>query len=788
MIQREWKRVFGTRSTLLVMLLFLVVQAILLVYSEGQSTKYSAKAYREAWKEVEALLAVEEPEAVLERLNRHIEKLEFIECFVEIGVGDFYEQAADWLGEKAQVDLYAQLQEEYPSIDSAAVLRAYRAGTMVRHTKRPSVEKQLYKDIFVELQNVTSYAQYRETLISDAERLLRLPLFLKQGTFGYRNVQATLKQYRTLPEVATQPVAAKGAATLFQGSMSGILLLFFLGYLCIPLYLSEKEEGTTKLTRTCVKGRKPLARAKLMVFFAGIFVMQCLLYGVRYLILDILYGFPELSLSIQSISGFQGCALPLAIWQYFLATFFLRYGILCLAALFMAFFCSLCSNTKKAYAWILGFFFVQAALYYLISANASYGALHFLNIWGMLRFDVMGSYLNLNLFGKPVFCLYAVIASLALGIPVFGWLSVRLFCRKPKEGQKTKRNQSVPFPKLPSTSVYVHEGRKLFFDQKVLLFLLVVFIIQSLRYRDTTVSYSVEEYYYRYYMELLSGPLTEEKEVFLEKEALRFQKLHQMDQTNSKVQKALNAELGFQDAYNRYLHLKRTEAGEFFYDSGYRYLLAERTYKTDVFFMVTAVVLFTLTGTGVFCKDAESGMLQLLTTTRNGKKGICARLLWGGVLAVGVWLLVYLPDFLCTLKQYGTQGLLAPAQSIILLAGVEQLLVWEYLVLLYLLRFVGLLLVSGVMYLLAYFTKSTALTVFGSFGVFAIPALLYLLNEKMLYVMAPYAPFSGNLLRRYPGVIGVGLVLFYIVFVWISYQFMIKRRKITISLFTNEEE
>lgn len=787
MIRKEWKRIFGMRSTLLVMLLFLVVQVILLVYSEGRSTKYSTKAYQEAWKEVKALLEEEEPEAVLDRLECHIEKLEFLEYFAELGVGEFYEQAVNWLGAEAQAEMYSYLQEEYPSIDSVAVLRAYRAGKMVRHTKKPSEEKQLYKDILEELQNVTSYAEYRETLISDAKRMLRLSSFVKPGTFGYRNMEATVKQYLSLPQIEVVPVAAKGTAALFQGSTS-VLLLFFLAYLCIPLYLSEKEEGTTKLTRTCVKGRKPLARAKIVVFFAGAFVMQFLMYGVRYLVLKLMYGFPELSLSIQSVSGFQGCTLHLTIWQYFLAAFVLRYGVLCLAALFMVFFCSLSSNTKKAYVWILGFFFLQAALYYLISANASYGALHFLNIWGMLRFDMIGSYLNLNLFGRPVFCLLAVGVLLLLVTPVLACLSVWLFCRKPKEVCGGKRKWRLWICRSHSISVYAHEGRKLFFDQKVFLFLLVVFVIQCFRYKDTMVSYSMEEYYYRYYMELLSGSLTEEKESFMENEVLRFQKLHEAEQTNIKVQRALNAEAGFRKAYDRYLYLKKNEAGEFFYDSGYRYLLAEGTYKTDVIFMITEVVLFTLMGAGVFCKDTESGMLPLLMTAQNGKKGICARLLWGGALAAGVWLLVYFPDFLHTLKQYGTQGLSAPAQSIALLAGVKQLLLWEYLVLLYLLRLVSLLLVSSVVYLLAYFTRSTAWSVFGTLGIFMIPALLFLLNEKLRFVLIPYAPFSGNLLRGYPVVIGAGLVLFYIVFVWFSYQFLVKRKRIAISLFTNEEE
>lgn len=788
MIRKEWRRVFGTRTMLLMILLFLVVQSILLVYSEGKSRDYSADAYKEAWNEVEALLAVEEPEAVLERLDRHIEKLDFLEYFVEIGAGAFYEQVAGWLGAEAQADLYAFLEEEYPSVDSSMVLQQYRAGVMVRHSERPSVEKQLYKDISTELLNVASYPEYRETLVSDAERMLRLPIFVKPGTFGYRNIEATLEAYQVLPEITVRPVPAKGAATLFQGSVPGVLMLFFLLYLCIPLYLSEREEGTVRITRTCVKGRKTLARTKLVVFFLGTFVMQLLLFCVRFVVLDVMYGFPDLSLSIQSVSGFQGCVLPITIGQYFLLNFMLRYVVLCLCAVCMAVFCSLCSSTKKAYAGILAFFLLHVILYDTVSANASYGALHFLNIWGILRFDAIGSYLNLNLFGMPVACLPAVMVFIGVGLVTLTFIAVRAFCKKPVNGHRREKSRKVRGVIPQTTSVFLHEGRKLFFDQRVLLILLVVLVVQGFRYKDREASYSMDEYYYRYYMEMLSGPLTPEKENFLEKEMLRFQELHKMDNTNINVQKALNAEAGFQRAYSRYLHLTRTKNGEFFYDTGYRYLLAGDTYEADMLLMVTAVVLFTLTAAGVFCGDTENGMLQLLTTTRNGKKGIGARLIWGSVLAVCIWLLVYLPDLICTLKQYGIQGLSAPAQSIALLADVEHLLLKEYLGLLYMTRLLSLLVLSGVVYLLAYFTKSTAVTVFGTLTIFTVPALLLLLNEKMTGIVFPYAPFSGNMLRRYPGIIGGALVLLYAAFAFFSYKFMVKRRKFTFSLFTNEEE
>jgi len=787
MIQKEWRRVFGTRTMLFVMLLFLVIDGVLLVYSEQKNRPYSADAYCDAWAEVSALLRTEDAQSVLGRLDRHRKKLDFLEFFVEMGIGEFYEQA-ELFGEEVKEGIQKMIEEEYPEVDIPVLMAQYRAGNMVRHTARPSEERRLYEDVATELRDSVSYPEFRQNLVADASKMLQFSVFAKPGTFGYRNVEATLERYRNLPEVEVVPTPAKSVATLFQGSVPGVLALFFLLYLCIPLYLSEKEEGTIRLTRTCAKGRKALARTKLTVFLAGAFFMQLLLYGVRFLVLEEMYGFPDLSRSIQSVSGFSGCVLPVTIGEYFLLLFLIRYIVLCLCAISMAFFSTVCSGAKKAYGGIVAFFAVQAVCYYAIPATASYGALHFLNLWGMLRFDPVGNYLNLNLFGKPVSCLEAMTVVFGIGSVLFVPIVIRMFCRKPASGSRREKKKKRRLTVWKSTSVFLHEGRKLFFDQKVLLILFAVLVVQFVRYHDSEPYYSIDETYYEYYMEILAGPLTPEKETYLEQEALRYRALRAADSTDVRVQKALNAERGFQKAYSRYFHIKSMGEGEFFYDTGYRYLLAEQNYRTDMLLMVTAVLLLTVTGLGLFGTDTENGMFSLLTTTRDGREGVKARLILGGILTIMIWLLVYLPDFACTLAQYGAEGLSAPARSIDLLADVEHALLREYLAGIYLSRLLGLFVVSGAMYLFAYFTKSTAVTFFGVTAVFLIPPLLSLLSERMTAVLFLHAPFSGNLLRRYPGIVSALLLLLYAVFVFFSYKFMVNRKKISFSLFTNREE
>lgn len=771
MISKEFRRVFATRRMLLIFLLFFAVEVFLLVFNEKKHSSYPAAAYKTMWTELGARAKTEDTEAMLKELDLQIQKLSFLNDFVSYGIGEETNPigAAD-----EGYDPWMFLREEYPDIDLEEVLEQYRAGEISLYTGEFSAERDLYKAVVTEFRNSISYPEYREKLVADAQKMLRFPLFSKPGTYGYRNIEATLAKYNKLSQITVVATPAKSVSVLFQGSVPGIMLLFFALFLCVSLYLEEKEEGTIRITRTCPKGRRALAGTKLVVLFLGILLMQCMLYGVRFLALNEIYGFPDLTRSIQSVSGFSSCVMPVSIAGYFLRIFFFRYVVLCFCAVCMAILCSACNDTKSAFAGIFLLFFVQVVCYYAVSANHTLGAVHFLNLWGMLRFDPIGTYLNLNLFGRPVSCLLMMGFLAGIGLLIGSLAELGLFCRKPAAGKQRRKKEYLDGGK--TTSLLLHEGRKILLDQKVLWILLLVLVTQLFRYGAMEKPLSVEELYYQYYMEKLNGPITPEKEQFLEEEQRRFRELHSAKASDFDAQRQLIAENGFRRAYQRYQYLINVLDGEFFYDTGYQYLFAEKNYRADFLLTVTAIALLVLTGASVFGMDAESGMLRLVVTAKNGKKGIRSRLLWGGVVTVLVWLLVYLPDLLQTFRDYGTEGITAPAYSMELLAKAKTMPVWGCLLLLYLIRLLSLFLFGSFVYWVSCKTRSTAVTIFVSLAGFASPALLILLYERLAGGLFFIAPFSGNLLRMYPWAVSGGIVVGYLMMIVLIYGWLVRKK------------
>ena len=90
--------------------------------------------------------------------------------------------------------------------------------------------------------------------------------------------------------------------------------------------------------------------------------------------------------------------------------------------------------------------------------------------------------------------------------------------------------------------------------------------------------------------------------------------------------------------------------------------------------------------------------------------------------------------------------------------AVKSLPLWGCLLLLYVVRLLSLFLLGSIVCLLSCATKSTAVTIFASLAGFGIPALLILLNERLSGVLFWVAPFSGNLLRKYPKAVSLGCI------------------------------
>lgn len=170
-------------------------------------------------------------------------------------------------------------------------------------------------------------------------------------------------------------------------------------------------------------------------------------------------------------------------------------------------------------------------------------------------------------FSYPVQFRHCLAALIVLGSAVFAGVTLYCFTRVEKRCEKCSRRSAVLLPeKLKScggchTSLLRHEIYKVFVSHRLLLFFMLLTALQLYRTMPYRVTYrSNDEYYKRYYLEGLAGPLTEEKRNFF-KEEEEFLKTYREDDKKARLS-------AFEKVKCRLEYITENEGAYFVYEDG----------------------------------------------------------------------------------------------------------------------------------------------------------------------------------------------------------------------------
>lgn len=710
MFGKEFARVFRNKMFLCGLLILLAFQAILLLWKDSERHAYSPKEYNTAWKEIKGILAENDVESCCTQLQ-----------------------------EKSKQFDTDRFDEEYVQKNQA----------------------ELYNDLYEEMRALQSVGEYRNNVLENGKKLIRFSKNGSMNQFTKRDIQKTIDVYEKLSD-STTVFESYRAVSLFMGERYPIiLLLIFALFLCYLLFLYEKEQGTLVLTRSCIYGRKRLAAAKLLTLAADLLIAMLVLYFLRFLILARRYGFGDLCKEIRSVPGFERCRFTLTVGQYFLVAFLLRLVVLYVCAFAFAFLCVVFGSSVLAIGSSLLTIGISVLLYVGIQGTSDQGALHFLNLWGMLRFDAIGSYLNINLFGYPIECLLCIVvlcpvAAVALVIAC-------IECYGKIRALSLKKCLKLPaFLKFRyRVGLFAFESKRFLMECGFGIVCLMLLAVQIQRYGKIDSTVHSSERIYKQYMETLQGPYSLEKEQYLEEEKQKLEELIQNDSFGG--MRYENQKAALLMASERLEYIKNTKSGELFWDYTYRNLIEKYDRKSMLLEMMTIVVLVILFGSFLFSYDVSNGMMHLLGTTQNRNRDIKYRLLIGGIETAVVTGIVVFPELIFQLTHYGIQGITKPANSIIALENYGSIPLWLFLLLYYLLRLLGVYFACVAVSWLAFQTKSVAASILIALSAFCgIPALV-LLDERLEKLLFIYTPMLGSEIIRHKVITVVILMVGYII-------------------------
>lgn len=647
----------------------------------------------------------------------------------------------------------------------------YESGACLKYTDSLFFEGYLISDLMKDIQQVNNHKTTLEKVIEEARTKTGVSIFAKPGTFSYRSQLKTIERFEKLKNITPVYDVSAGVLKFQSSAVTDLIALLMIMFLCTQMVVTEYKNGMLPILRATRKGRLLLIMSKAAVTFAVTFFITGALWGGNLIYCGSVFGLGDLSRPVQSLSGFTACTLEVTVGQYlclFTLYKWLLYTAVGIACLIMGL---IWRSAMPTWLTVGGFLGIEYILVKTITPISKWNILKYVNVSNLVfETDWLSAYRNLDFFGYPVevFTASSVLAGLLLvtGIVLLCWL----FCRRkirvlPQLKWQPKWPRWLPRPGK-SVCLFNHENWKLLIECGVLA-VLVLFLLIHLQEPRISAN-SIEELYYKNYMEVLAGPMTAEKEAYFESEIQRFNGIRvqiaqlQKDCAEGKLSEdaleyaitpltqALKAEEVLVDRVlpyrDRLLALQEEgKAGWFVYEKGYLYL-----FGLDYHEKAGAAVLVLAAGilcfSNFFPMETTSSMQPLLNIYQKGRRKTAAtKLLICGGYATLLYLVAQIPDYWYVAKNYGFTVLSAPLCSLetFTIWG-DALPVWVGIAVFEALRLMTFLTLCMVILLLSQWIRNQIIVLSVSTGVLLLPVLLHLLNITFLDSFSFYLPLTGT--------------------------------------------
>jgi hypothetical protein len=253
---------------------------------------------------------------------------------------------------------------------------------------------------------------------------------------------------------------------------------------------------------------------------------------------------------------------------------------------------------------------------------------------------------------------------------------------------------------------------------------------------------SVDEIYYKDYMDRFYGPLDSNNQKLIKAEQEKFEQLYEdisADYEQGKTESFINIkykdELSRQDAFDQVIghveYLESVTEGWVFFDKGYNILTNEANLKNrDISqAFVYAIMLIAMTF-GIYGLDYRNSEMRLLRSTYRGRRKLKSiKFVLGVSCTLIAFALVYIVHMLNILRTYGTDGINAPAASMEHLSQIPQnISVLQYILIIMMMRFIGGLIVVEVISALFKYLKNSIFVIISCIVIIIIPLVFVALE------------------------------------------------------------
>ena len=666
----ELSKVWRRRAFVLSALALLAVNVFILWYSNlGGPSAPGLASYKKLHADISGMSG-EEKHAYVGKLRETVDGVSFVENILLLRASGMGEQFAEQeLAENPGVF------ERYYDL--------YTSEAYLRYTDSLAAEKAFIDRIYGEESKVYGYEAYLRE-IQERENLLGgISIFgdaQTEDSFSARNIRKSAADHATLTTEGVSWIPSAPVTAPAQNLWADLLVIALTFLFVTGLVSDEKLKGLAVVTRATKRGVVPTVTAKLLALLVYCFVTETVFFTVNVLFSGVVAGGWDLTVRLQSVAAYRESSLNITILEFYALSVVTKSLTLFVAFALITALCIVSSRVTVPYFGGAALWVVSFALWRFVPAASAASPAKHLNLFALLRTEnIFGSYLNLDLGGKPVSRMW-ISLGLAIVTALMG-VALDLFLYRRPVGQTAARAlRPRPLPFRPHASLTRHEAYKLLITNHGLVILLALTCLIAAQSLTNTYTPSSMEQYYQSVMLSLEGELTEEKEALIASEKARFdeafEEIRQIDaavasgEISEDVGDTLKANwqavTAFYPAFERVLDQYELvkNGGAFLYDTGWLYLLgALGVPELSGFLLLTMGLILALSDAGAM--EFSGGAWSVLNATKTGGRGVLRRKLILCALAGAIFAAVpFLFRAISTVRAFPIHAPLTPTRMI----------------------------------------------------------------------------------------------------------------------------
>jgi hypothetical protein len=604
-----------------------------------------------------------------------------------------------------------------------------------------------YTEAFDEFMAVQGYPAFLDNITHQAAAMLRMTMFVKPGTFEYRNTERTPGAYEPLKGTELEYFPSAGVNQVVKNYIADVMLILLTITAVIKLFNEEKRKGTLRLSLSMKNGRYALFINKAIAVFVFAVIITIAFVSAGLIIAELKYGLGNLHRPIQSVSGFIGANISVSVMQYLIIFTLTKILALFLIAIITILFCVLFGNAVLIYGGVAAIMGLTLPLYTQIPLTSWLAVFGRLNPIAFIEVNgIYENYYNFNLFSYPFNIIFLSLTFMLVLIAMLFIISMFLFPKRSGYNELPQLNFS---DKLSvSSNLFLHESYKILISNKALLLIAVLVIIQYNSFASFKAYFDMDDFYFKRYINEIGGEVGSHTHEYIEKEQARFDKVFEEQmklnlaylsgdidefQYNA-VNSMLIRELANMSAFSRlkarvdYIQNENPDA-YLIYDTGYNKLVAAHDYRKDLELSLLLAVFLVLIIAPVFAADNEKGAVRIVASTKNGRlKNLFLRLIIVEGIAITATIVCFVPHVINILNEYGTEGINSPAQSVFALTwlGID-VSIKSYLFIVFAIRLLAAIVMAAFVTSVSILSKNNAESILISTTVIVLPIIISLI-------------------------------------------------------------